>query len=40
MTGQPKMKLGVFDSGLGGIMIARAIRDRLPDIDMVYLGHL
>lgn len=32
------MKLGVFDSGLGGIMIARAIRDRLPDIDMVYLG--
>ena len=32
------MKLGVFDSGLGGIMIARAIRDALPDIDMVYLG--
>ena len=32
------MKLGVFDSGLGGIMIARAIRDVLPEIDMVYLG--
>ncbi|MEZ5813526.1 MAG: glutamate racemase [Alphaproteobacteria bacterium] len=32
------MKLGIFDSGLGGIMIARAIRDLLPDIDMVYLG--
>ena len=32
------MKLGVFDSGLGGVMIARAIRGALPDIDMVYLG--
>lgn len=32
------MKLGVFDSGLGGIMIARAIRERIPDIDMVYFG--
>lgn len=32
------MKLGVFDSGLGGIMIARALKDQLPDLDMVYLG--
>ncbi len=32
------MKLGVFDSGLGGVMIARAIKDHLPDLDMVYLG--
>lgn len=32
------MKLGVFDSGLGGLVIARAIRDALPDHDMVYLG--
>ena len=32
------MKLGIFDSGLGGIMIARAIRDLLPDVDIVYLG--
>lgn len=32
------MKLGIFDSGLGGLVIARAIRDKLPDIDMVYLG--
>ena len=32
------MKLGVFDSGLGGILIARAIRARIPDIDMMYLG--
>lgn len=32
------MKLGVFDSGLGGLLISKAIRERLPDIDMVYLG--
>lgn len=32
------MKLGIFDSGLGGVMIARTIREQLPDIDMVYLG--
>lgn len=32
------MKLGVFDSGLGGLVIADAIRKVLPDHDMVYLG--
>ncbi len=32
------MKLGVFDSGLGGILIAKAIRDAFPDLDMVYMG--
>lgn len=32
------MKLGVFDSGLGGLLIARAIKDKMPDLDMVYLG--
>ncbi len=32
------MKLGVFDSGLGGILIAKSIREAFPDIDMVYLG--
>ncbi|MDP7141960.1 MAG: glutamate racemase [Alphaproteobacteria bacterium] len=32
------MKLGVFDSGLGGLLIAKAIEDNRPDIDMVYLG--
>lgn len=37
MAGQ-NMKLGIFDSGLGGIMIAKALRGALPDLDMVYLG--
>ncbi len=31
-------KIGVFDSGLGGIFIARAIRDALPAYDYLYLG--
>ena len=32
------MKLGVFDSGLGGLLIAKAIREAMPDIDMLYYG--
>ena len=30
--------LGVFDSGLGGLTVARAIRARLPCESIVYLG--
>jgi glutamate racemase len=32
------MKIGVFDSGLGGLAITRAIIDRLPQYDYIYLG--
>lgn len=32
------MKLGVFDSGLGGLLIAKSIREHIPDIDMMYFG--
>ncbi len=32
------MKLGIFDSGLGGLLIAKAIKNHMPSIDMVYLG--
>lgn len=32
------MKLGVFDSGLGGLVIARAIREGMPNADMLYYG--
>lgn len=32
------MKIGVFDSGLGGLAIARAIMARLPEYDYLYLG--
>lgn len=30
--------IGVFDSGFGGLTVARAILDQLPGEDMVYLG--
>jgi glutamate racemase len=32
------VKLGVFDSGLGGLLIAKSIHEKLPDADTVYLG--
>ncbi len=32
------MKLGIFDSGLGGLLIARSIREEMPDIDIIYFG--
>lgn len=32
------MKLGVFDSGLGGLTVVKAIRALRPDLDIVYLG--
>ena len=30
--------IGVFDSGLGGLTVARAIAERLPHEHLVYLG--
>jgi len=32
------MKIGIFDSGLGGLIVARAIRKALPEYDFIYLG--
>lgn len=32
------MKIGVFDSGLGGLLILRALARKLPQYDYVYLG--
>jgi glutamate racemase len=32
------MKIGIFDSGLGGLIVARAIQKALPEYDYVYLG--
>ena len=32
------MKIGVFDSGYGGLTILRDIRKRLPQYDYLYLG--
>jgi len=30
--------IGIFDSGLGGLTVARAVRESLPGEDLVYLG--
>ena len=32
------MKIGIFDSGLGGLIITRAISKIMPEYDYVYLG--
>jgi glutamate racemase len=30
--------VGIFDSGVGGLTVARAIMDQLPDEDIIYVG--
>lgn len=32
------MKIGIFDSGLGGLIIAKAIHKIMPEYDYVYFG--
>ena len=32
------MKVGIFDSGLGGLTVLKAIRNRYDSVDIVYLG--
>ena len=32
------MKLGIFDSGLGGLLITKAVQEKMPDLDIVYFG--
>jgi glutamate racemase len=32
------MKIGIFDSGLGGLVLTKAITDALPTYDYIYLG--
>ncbi|HEX4005752.1 MAG TPA: glutamate racemase [Acidobacteriaceae bacterium] len=32
------MKIGVFDSGVGGLTVLRALLDRIPGADYLYLG--
>ncbi len=33
-------KIGVFDSGIGGLTVMKALREAFPGLDMVYLGDL
>ncbi len=32
----PKIKIGVFDSGVGGLSVVKAIHKALPDLEIVY----
>ena len=32
------MSIGVFDSGIGGLSVHRALVEALPDADFIYLG--
>lgn len=32
------MRIGVFDSGLGGLIITKSLMERLPQYDYIYLG--
>jgi glutamate racemase len=36
--GRRDLPLGVFDSGLGGLTVVRALREALPDESILYLG--
>ena len=33
-----ELPIGIFDSGVGGLTVMRAVADRLPDEDLLYLG--
>jgi glutamate racemase len=38
VTQDPTAPIGIFDSGFGGLTVARAVVDQLPGEDIVYLG--
>jgi glutamate racemase len=38
MTAPPRNPIGVFDSGVGGLTVLQALRQRLPGEDYLYLG--
>jgi glutamate racemase len=35
---QPAVKIGVFDSGVGGLSVLRAIRQQIPAQPVIYIG--
>ena len=38
MSARAKRPIGIFDSGVGGLTVVRAVRAALPDEDIAYLG--
>lgn len=35
---QPNSPIGIFDSGVGGISVLRAIREQMPEENVIYFG--
>ncbi|MFM8722962.1 MAG: glutamate racemase, partial [Acidimicrobiaceae bacterium] len=38
MIAQVERPIGMFDSGFGGLTVARAVIDLLPSEDLIYIG--
>lgn len=38
VVADPSLPIGMFDSGLGGLTVARAVIDLLPHEDLIYFG--
>ena len=38
MAADTEAPIGIFDSGFGGLTVARAVIDQLPHEDVIYLG--
>jgi glutamate racemase len=38
LNAEPNSPLGVFDSGVGGLTVVRALRELLPNESIIYLG--
>jgi glutamate racemase len=38
MSGPKEFPIGIFDSGVGGLTVYRALHDRLPNEHFIYLG--
>ncbi len=38
MTSSPEIPIGIFDSGIGGLSVVKAIRQLLPHQSLIYLG--
>jgi glutamate racemase len=38
MTSESNKAIGIFDSGIGGLTVLKALEDALPDENLVYLG--
>ena len=38
MAADTEAPIGIFDSGFGGLTVARAVIDQLPHEDIIYLG--